>query len=422
MLKKLFHFFVFLFAAAIPLLGLTGCQTTYHQRDFATLIPKTITQDWGVAVDQFKLENGNAGVLIRLDSIWDNQGKLTPAAHSIILGCSRSIEKILVSSDATAKVISVTATTADYFNNVYFERSYSKIRQSRAGAISAKDLYKDDQFKLVPDWQWGPFSDNYVYYPNYSFSQIQALIETRALAQYGLNVKSEIDGDKWLVYTRVSRLLDNNVLAVDISDKMLNILNATEVIATKVDHPPASISVTAIGGDTDLNSTYTDSMDNLRAQMNGKLTREQRRNLIQESTQAFYLNVLGKPISMLALPELTNFATTQIQVNLKNMPAISVQAGQFVIALKLSSNDYATLLNHNDILLNALKPIWRLVLLAQDKVSLLSLSLTAGDGRNSCLSFDPTALINYFKNVMTADQLFSQSKSLASCPLMAPKQ
>jgi|GEM_PF-3856722 len=271
------------------LLFFAGCAPSFPKETLIDTLYREIENDWGITPDRIKIDDDYLGLIYREEALWDTDGKLKQDVALNVANIERTMERILVSSDAGITTFSVTVAGEDSTKNLRFERSLDTIRQKRAGEISWQDSFDADNNEPVPCWRWEPFDEDYYFFQDKSADEIETYIQDQILTRYRLKSRVRISDGSLAVLFRVPRLWEGNDILPE-SEQLQSAVHALlSITALKTPIPLDRITVTIGANDSPENLTLADTIDAIRAQAEGTLDMETHKASLQRTRTPFWI-------------------------------------------------------------------------------------------------------------------------------------
>ena len=394
---------------AVAVLVLTaGCRPTYPKEDIIGIIGREVQKDWGITPDRILIKDDYLGLIYREDTLWNTEGKLRPEVGLNVANIERTVERVLVSSDAGVTTFSVTVAGADSANNLRFERSLDMIRQKRAGEISWQDTFDADNNTAVPCWTWEPFGEPYYYFENSSPGDLSAYLQNQIQSKYRLKSKVRIEDGTLAVLFRLPRLWEGNELLPESEQLEYSVLAVASTAVLKSDLPIGQVSVTMGGNDSQENLTIVDALETVRSQVTGAIDMEAHKAALIRSRSPFWLWHTYGPAGWYTTGELQARILEAFGRTLKWKPDIGQTGDSLSLSLRTVSDDPAVLLTgetlHN--FASALLSVYDAILLSDTDTRSLSVSFTSNGTAQSIYFCTSTDVMKEQKTAgMTADSL-----------------
>jgi hypothetical protein len=298
-------------------LMLTGCAPSYPATSLADSAKHEIERDWGVVIDRAVLRDGHLGVIYRTDDLWEPGGKLRTEKHREVENVNRTLERLVVSSDASVTKISVMATATASIMGIYFARDFETIRKKRTGNVAWQDVIDSDEIKAVPSWRWVAFDEPFTFYRVAGDEQIRTLVTDIFKTQYNLDVEVTANDAAVGVMTRVSKMWNGQELDPAVDSRLKAMLNITGQALLMSDRPATRVVATVMGQDSTENLHRTAQLENIKARIEGRLSQEEESALIVQTRTPYYeWGEFGK-VAILDMAEFTAKVQQDIRAQTK---------------------------------------------------------------------------------------------------------
>lgn len=237
----------------VGVLLLTACTPTYNEDNIVESIQEQAWQDWGVEVDQVKLEDKHLGVIYQADRLMGEDGKVHPETESEIGNLVRTVERILFSSDLEVDRVSVTAASWDIPYLVGFERDLQTIRKRHLGIVPWQSVKDSTQFQTYPAWHWEPFDTPYGLFSDLSDEALSETLSALVLEKYHLENKVLVNQNALGVVVRQARIWELGELEADAEARLNRALTLATQFALMSGRDFDFAVGILMGGDSDIN-------------------------------------------------------------------------------------------------------------------------------------------------------------------------
>jgi len=240
----------------------------------AETVVREINEDWGIEVRAVRERDGAFGVFYIEDSLWDEDGRLQTQADGHIAGLLRTMERVIISSDAEIDTISVTVAGDDSVKNLQFERPFREIRQKRAGAIAWQNVFDAEEAETIPCWRWELFDENIYIHAGLDEEQLSTQVRELIAEKTGLKAQVALVNGTLGIAFREAKMWEEQELAEKTDLLLDQFLLYAANSALKSDLDIKRLSVTVNGNDSEVNLTRAVAMEDIRAWVTDAIDRD----------------------------------------------------------------------------------------------------------------------------------------------------
>lgn len=387
---------------------LSACQPTYSSQDLIIHIPREIKDDWGIQIDDVRMENGHLGIVFKTANLWAEDGALTQSAKDEIANTGRTIERVLASSDADVERLSVMTTSADSTLNVYFERDYAEIRKKRVGAVAWQNIINTDLYDTVPAWRWEAFDRDYAYYQEQDPTRLAEILQDKIRAQTKLDVTVSIADRTLGILIRVARMREGELLNPEAEARVNALLSEGGLFAMKSVYPLDVVTVTIMGSDSDTNVYRTDRSSNSRARVLEEIDQLTHLARIEQGTTPFWEWKEFGVVNLYTDENMLALIQQEGSSQLESVPNLTLEGDRLTILIDFPTAELPLPISflQNDNVLKFLARAERILLLGTTKPAMLQLSFRAMSGKVSCLQRNMQDAIDHvLGNLTTVEYL-----------------